>query len=304
MSDVVDKAPIALFVYNRPAHTKATLDSLFRCEGSLESELYIFCDGAKGLEDEAAVNEVRTLVRSKDWCKSVHVIERAENLGLAESIINGVTKIVDRYGRVIVLEDDLILSSQFLNFMNDALETYKDIERVMHISGYIFPVEGELPETFFYRITTCWGWATWRRAWKFFEADAKKSLLDVKSSGRSDEFDVDGYYQYVKMLEAQVESKLDSWATRWYASVFLKEGLCLHPGLSLVNNIGLDSSGIHCGTTDIFEVEVNEKRIGDFTHKIVEDEEALELIKVFLKSTEKSLLAKMIDKAKTVMQRT
>ena len=140
------------------------------------------------------------------------IIERDENRGLADSIISGVTEIVNRYGRIIVLEDDLVLSSQFLNYMNDALEIYKDSEKVMHISGYMFPVKGELPETFFYRTTSCWGWATWKRAWDSFEPDSNKLLNIIKDKGLKRKFDIEGSTGHYKMLQMQSKGKVNSWA--------------------------------------------------------------------------------------------
>ena len=196
---MMSQAPVALFVYNRPRHTEQCLESLSKCEGAGESELFVFSDGPKRSEDKEAVEKVRELVKSRNWCKEVHVTERKENRGLAKSIIAGVTEIVNRFGRVIVLEDDLVLSPQFLNYMNDALEIYKDEERVMHVSGYMFPVKVDLPETFFYRGTSCWGWAMWKRVWDFFEPDANKLLAAFKSKYLRWEFDINGSIGHYKI---------------------------------------------------------------------------------------------------------
>jgi hypothetical protein len=273
------KAPIVLFVYSRPWHTEQCLESLAQCEGADESELYIFCDGPRRPDDKEAVEKVRKLVKSRNWCKVVHITEREKNMGLAKSIIAGVTEIVNRFGRIIVLEDDLILSSQFLNYMNDALEVYKDEERVMHISGYMFPVKAELPETFFFRGASCWGWATWKGAWEAFEQNAEILLDEFKKDKvKRREFDIEGSHYYFKILREQAKGMVDSWGIRWYASVFLRNGLCLHPALSLVKNIGHDRTGTHCVSTDVFDTEMNRKGVSYFAQDLTESEDAVRAI--------------------------
>ncbi len=295
------RAPIAFFAYNRPEHTRQALESLCKCDGALESELFIYCDGPKGAKDEKAVHKVREIVKSYPWCGAVEVIEKDVNVGLANSIIHGVTEIVNRYGRIIVLEDDLVLSPQFLNFMNDALDNYMDIQQVMHISGYMFPVRGKLPETFFYRATSCWGWATWKRAWDKFEPDAIKLLAKFENAKQRWEFDIKGTMQYYKMLAGQTRNNTDAWAARWYASVFLNNGLCLHPGISLVNNIGHDGTGLHCGPTDVYKVEISKERVSHFTMDIKESEQAIMLMSDFYRSLNKPFLVRVFNKLKQVI---
>ena len=150
-------SPIALFVYNRPHHTRKTLESLMANAELSDSPLYVFCDGAKRKKDIPLVQATRELIRSYELDNAT-IIEREENMGLANSIITGVTELCNKYGRVIVVEDDLYLSPYFLKYMNTALDTYEEYDAVMHISGYLFPVRGQLPDTFFYRATSCWGW--------------------------------------------------------------------------------------------------------------------------------------------------
>lgn len=296
----MNNTPIAFFAYNRPEHTKKALESLSQCGGAVESELFIFCDGSKKPEDEENVKAVRILVKSKKWCGKVNIIERDKNRGLANSIISGVTEIVNRYGRIIVLEDDLVLSPEFLNYMNDALEIYKDIQKVIHISGYMFPVKGELPETFFYRATSCWGWATWKRAWEKFEPDVNNLLASFQDKNQRWKFDIEGSMNYYKMLQYQATGKINSWAIRWYASVFLDGGLCLHPGKSFVKNIGHDRTGIHCTLTDVYTVTVHKKRIFYFTQEIRENEEVVKLMADFYRSLKKPFPIRILNKLKQI----
>lgn len=135
-------APIIVFCYDRPKHLEQTLDALSRNELANQSTLYIYCDGPKkGASDEMLqkIADVRQVARKRQWCKEVHVVEREHNVGLMNNIVGAVTEIVNAYGRVITMEDDIITSKGYLRFMNESLELYKDDKQVMHISGYMWP---------------------------------------------------------------------------------------------------------------------------------------------------------------------
>lgn len=296
------KAPIALFVYNRPEHTRITFDSLIANLGFSDSRIYIFCDGPKKKKDIPAVQATRELMRSYELPNAT-LLESGHNIGLANSIIAGVTELCDRYGKVIVLEDDLDISPYYLEYMNMALAKYEKNELVMHISGYMFPVNGELPETFFYRVPSSWGWATWKRAWDQFRPDAHELLADFKDTRKRWEFDIQGSMDFYKMLRHQTEGKIDSWAIRWYASVFLNRGLCLHPGKSLVNNIGHDGTGVHCDETDVYDVQYNDHKILDFTQDIYENEEAIKLMAEYYRSIRKPIFIQAYYKAKRIVKK-
>jgi hypothetical protein len=245
-------APIALFAYNRLWHTRQTVEALQKNELALQSELIVFSDGPRTEADREKVRSVRNYLKTIAGFRIVIIVERDENLGLAQSIITGVTEIVNRYGRIIVLEDDMVTSPYFLRFMNDALEFYRDEERVISIHGYTPPLNVKLPETFFLKGADCWGWATWQRGWELFEPDGKHLLDVLERASLVHEFNYDGFFDYRKMLQAQTQGKISSWAIRWYASAFVKNRLTLYPGSSLVLNIGNDKSGTHCGSTDVF----------------------------------------------------
>ena len=253
-------APIVLFVYNRPWHTEQTLTALMQNGLAEESTLYIYSDGAKnsGFEEAQKVKEVRNLIRSKKWCNEVNIIESDNNKGLADSIKDGVTEIVNKYGKIIVLEDDIVTSKGFLKYLNDALAMYEKEEKVFHISGYMFPVKGKLPKTFFYKQTSCWGWATWADKWKIFEPSAKKLYEKLQFSGKIEQANIDGTNQFVRHLKENAEGSLKTWAVLWHFSVYFQDGLCLHPNKSLVQNIGLDNSGSNCEITDKFDVKLSE----------------------------------------------
>jgi len=244
-------SPIALFVYNRPWHTRQTLESLASNDLADQSILYVFSDGPKNIdnnEDLHKVNEVRTLIKSRLWCKEVHLIESETNRGLANSVIRGVTEIVNKFGIVIVLEDDLLLSNGFIKYMNDALSKYILDDKVMQISGYNFPIRN-IPQNnsaFFTSMASSWGWATWKRAWNLFDKFATGYEILKTDKVLARKFDLNGTYPYSSMLYKQMETKeLDSWAIRWWWSIFKNKGLTLFPDKSLVSNIGFDKSGTH-----------------------------------------------------------
>lgn len=240
-------APILLFVYNRPEHTRRCIESLTRNALAADSTLYIYADGPKDTTQQTAVDEVRSYLRTISGFKTVNLIERKENWGLARNIIDGVTTQVNHYGKVIVLEDDLVVAPYFLQFMNDALETYKDEPKIGHIQACDFTQDPSLPETFLIKWTGSWGWATWERAWKHFNPDGKALLEELEQRKLTYTFDFNGKYGFTRMLRRQIEGKNNSWAIRWNASLFLKDILSLNVGRSLVQNEGFDGSGTNCG---------------------------------------------------------
>jgi hypothetical protein len=212
-----------------------------------ESYLFIYADGAKDSTQQEAVNEVRNYIRTIQGFKQITLLERSENWGLARNIIDGVTTQVNRYGKVIVLEDDLVVAPYFLQFMNDALEVYKDEPKVGHIQACDFTQDSSLPSTFLIKWTGSWGWATWDRAWKYFNPNGKELLQELEERKLTRIFDFNGKYGFTRMLRRQIEGKNNSWAIRWNASLFLKDILSLNVGRSLVQNEGFDGSGTNCG---------------------------------------------------------
>lgn len=264
-------APIVLFTYNRPWHTRQTIEALQKNHLASESVIFIFSDGPKTKEDEPKVEEVRKFLKTIQGFKQIEIIEREKNWGLAKNIIDGVTKVVNEYGKVIVLEDDIVTSPFFLKFMNEALNRFEDKEKVMHISGYMYPIKTEgLPDTFFIKPTSCWGWATWKRAWKFFERNPQKQINSLTKEQIKD-FNLNNSYDYWSQLVLNYEGKLYTWAIFWYLSVYLNNGLSLHPRESLTKNIGTNAGGTHFkAKTKVFDVELSTKDNWDFPDIIEE----------------------------------
>ncbi len=239
-------APIALFAYNRPEHLRKSLDALLADPLAAESELHVFCDAAKKPEHASAVAEVRRLVRSITGFRAITIVERASNFGLAKSIRDGVGALCETHGRVIVLEDDLLVAPGFLRFINGGLARYQDDARVYQISAYMYP--GCYPgndDALFLPTISCWGWATWARAWAAFDPSLAGLAALNESRDLRDRFNLHGAYDYFSMAKQQSCGKIDSWGICWHLSVFMLDGLVLFPRESLVQNIGVDASGTH-----------------------------------------------------------
>jgi len=294
-------APIALFVYNRLQHTRLTVEALQQNELVDKSDLFVFSDGARTEDDVAKVRDVRQYVKSISGFASVTVIEREVNYGLAQSIIAGVTELVDRFGAVIVLEDDLVTSKYFLRYMNEALRKYEHDERVISIHGYCYPTKQQLPETYFLRGADCWGWATWKSGWKMFEPDSRKLLHEIETRGLTRKFDYDGAYPYSRMLKNQIAGRVDSWAVRWHASAFLRNKLTLYPGRSLVNNIGGDSSATHTKSLADFQISLAQTTVDLHDIAVEENRKARDAVIEFFRSIKPSLVKRIFNKVKSLV---
>lgn len=292
-------APIILFVYNRPDHTLRTLKALENNNLASESDLFIYSDAPKNEHSALAVEQVREII-SRSWkFKTVTLTLRDINCGLAANVIDGVSKIVKQYGQVIVLEDDLVTSSFALEYFNDALELYRYQDQVMQISGYGYPVKDieTLPETFFFRVANSWGWATWDRAWSQFNSDIN-NLTDDFTSEQIHRFSIEGKENFWKQVQEFKAGKINSWAIRWYASVFKNNGLVLYPRNSLTQNIGNDGSGTHTAAETTYQVVLANKKITEFPQEIQEHAQAYESIKYFYAHRKGSLLQRGIRFAK------
>lgn len=289
-------APIALFVYNRPWHVRQTVEALERNDLSRESDLFIFSDGPKDKSSEEDVIMVREYIKTIKDFKSVTTVLRKENFGLARSVITGVSEIVSRYGRIIVMEDDIVSSSFFLKFMNDALDFYSNDERIVSISGYMYPVNAYLPETFFLRGADCWGWATWRRGWEIFEKDAKKLLDELKLRNLTREFDYDNTYGYTKMLYDQAGGRVSSWAICWHASSFLKGRISLYPGRSLVRHIGNDGSGTHLDRSNALDCNIADSPIKINSISVEENQAVRQEMKNYFRGIKPQVIKRIFRK--------
>jgi hypothetical protein len=287
-----NKTPVALFTYNRPAEAQLVLQTLSKCARLDECRVFIYCDGPASAETRGRVEASRRVVREWAGPLKAEVIERDENLGLARSIVTGVTELCREMGRVIVVEDDFALSPDFLDYMLDGLAHYRDAPEVYQISGYMFPVaQSALPELFFLPLTTTWGWATWERAWRIFDWDATDALSQLADPQLRRRFDLDESCPYSTMLEQRLKNRNDSWGILWWWAVFKTGGLVLYPRRSLVWVGGFDGSGTHNRKEGGLEQDAlehfGEPRLSrplKLPEALVPCDEALERIKLFLRS--------------------
>lgn len=245
-------SPIILFVYNRPYHTKQTLEALMQNDLADASDLYIFCDGAKEnatQKEKDSIKEVREIIRLKKWCGTIHINEAEKNIGLANSIIKGIGEVVIKYGKIIVLEDDIVTSNRFLKYMNSALNYYENYDQVAGISGFSYPTSHKFNSVYFLPIGSSWGWATWQRQWNQTNFDSKWLVENIESKKQFGKFDFGGFPFY-KMLKDQSDGIINSWAIRFYASFFLQGKCFVFPPKSFVQNIGFDDYATHTNKSD------------------------------------------------------
>lgn len=288
-------APVILFVYNRPEHTRITLDKLCKNILADNTDLFIFSDGAKSEKEQINVDKVRTIIENATGFKSITILKRTINIGLAASVIAGVSEVISKYGNAVVLEDDIATEPNFLIFMNNALNYYQNNKSVYSVSGYRYP--GKIPksykyDTLLYPRASSWGWGTWLDRWEnvdwsisdyhSFKND-KKAICDFNSGGKD----------MATMLELQMQGKIDSWAIRWCYHHYKHRGCCVLPVKIVLNNTGLDGSGIHCikSNASFKDLEVSDK-----TEWIFTDKENKKIIRTLAAHFSQSKLRKMIKK--------
>lgn len=274
-------APVVLFVYKRLTQTQATVEALKKNILAQDTDLYIFSDGPKSTADKEAIISLRQYLKSITGFKSITIRESDKNNGLATAIVSGVSEIVNRYGRVIVLEDDIMTSAYFLQFMNDALDTYENDEAVKSISGYMYPHQTKLPDTFFFNVPLCWGWATWKRAWDQYNDSADFHITHLNKTRQWKAFNKFGGGYLERQLRKNATGKMNTWFIYWHASVFFHNGYCLYPGITLVENTGFDNSGEHGASTNVYFSPVSMQPIPVEKQPLTENVAATRIIRRF-----------------------
>lgn len=293
-----EPAPIAVFVYKRPVHTARLIDSLLANEAAARSPLFVFCDGARTAEDSDAVAATRSVVRQR-LGRHAQIIERDTNRGLSASVIAGVTELVGRYGKVIVLEDDLVLHPRCIDFLNGALARYEDEGSVYHVNAYRYPLPAASTASFS-RLPSSWGWATWARSWAAFEADPGDLERRIREAKLVSAMDFGGTRPYFAMLQTQARALIDSWAILWYASLLLRGGLALYPNVSQVMNGGMDNSGVHCAATRDFDVVLGPAS-GLWPAEVAEDPLMYRQMQVFFRSVRDTVARRVARKVKRML---
>ncbi|WP_257666569.1 glycosyltransferase [Parapedobacter tibetensis] len=251
--DITNLAPICLFTYNRLAETKQTLETLQRNFLAPQSDLYVFSDGWKNEKAKEEVLSVRAFLKTITGFKNIYIIESKTNRGLANSIISGVNLIFKNYETVIVLEDDLITSPNFLNYMNQALYHYRSTDKIQSISGYSVAINSEGSNYIFNR-TFPWGWATWKHYWheNIFDPNSIKKIITanptfLKGFRKKCGDDVS------KMLLDSLSERNNSWYIKWVFNHYLNKNFALFPRISKVTNIGYNGTGTHCNAINTYQ---------------------------------------------------
>ena len=254
-------APIIIFAYNRPEHLRKTIESLSKNPLAGQSDVFIFSDGPKKQEDTLIISHLRAYLKSIQGFKTIQITEREKNWGLANSVIAGVSEIVQQSGKAIVLEDDMICAPNFLNFMNDALNKYQNNTQIFSISGYTFPIQ--IPadyhlDVFISPRASSWGWATWQDRWEKADWQVSDYQYFTNNNTLKQQFNQSGGYDLSLMLKKQMLGKVNSWAIRWTYTHFKNQAFCLYPLKSKIHNIGADKSGTHTPKTQKYAVELSE----------------------------------------------
>jgi hypothetical protein len=252
--------PIILFTYNRPDHTRLTVESVRRNIGAAESDLYVFCDGPKNDQHAEKVREVRQYLRGIEGFQSVNIVERDANLGLAKSIIAGTSQILEKHAACIVLEDDMLSAPNFLLFMNEALCAYRDRDDIFSVTGYNYPLK--IPQDYPYDAYlsyrgSSWGWGTWADRWRKVDW-AVQDYAQFSGSAQEQALFARGGNDLPQMLKLQMEGKIDSWAIRFDYAHHKHNAFCLHAVRPKIRNIGFDGSGVHCGVSDEYDVTLDQ----------------------------------------------
>jgi len=263
-------APIAIFAYNRPLHLENLVKSLTKNHLSKNSSVVVFIDGPKNSFDEQKQIQILDYLKGVFPFKSLEIRASSKNKGLANSIRLGVSNMLEENSSLIVLEDDLVLSSTFLDYMNQALDFYADQPKVASIHGFQYPLKHSIDQPVFFRGADCWGWATWSDRWATVSFDSQYLLGQIRDSNLVDSFNLGGGMNFYGMLQNQANGQVDSWAICWHASMFLQDRLTLFPPTSLVQNNGNDGSGVHSGVNNFFETELIEQTSWMFSPQIEE----------------------------------
>lgn len=296
----INPAPIVLFIYNRPEHTRTVLNALSENIGADQSEIYVFADGPKegaSPEEICKIEETRSVIKEKKWCKNIHLIKREKNMNLEDNVIDGITTVVSKYGKVIVLEDDIVCSPYFLKYCNDGLQVYEKNKQIYSINAFMFPIDyGESAETFLLPFISSWGWATWKNRWEKFDHLIKDAEVISNNEFLSQRFNL-ANYSYTSIL------CMKTWDIKWYYTAFLRNGLGVFPTKTLVKNIGFDSTGTHNGNEGLRQ----DLYLGSILHKSQDSiciNSYLKYLEYFTKSTSKpNILSRIFYKLRFIINR-
>jgi len=289
-----EEIAIVCFAYKRPYHLKKCLASILKNKESKGIPLIVYVDGPKNDLDQRERAKVIDLVKETKGFKKIKLKERKTNFGLYLSLTKGISETLEHYKKVIIIEDDISVSPFFLNYMIEALSLYEGDKDVASIHGYLPPIKEKLPNSFFLRGADCWGWGTWDDRWQWFRSDAANMKDEIKKLNLSKKFNLENGFDYLGMLDDKIAGNNNSWAICWHASCFLKNKLTLHPGKSMVKNIGLDNSGENCKPSESFESNTFNEKLNIKKINICEDKNIRKYFSNHFKSNNLFLKSKLM----------
>ncbi len=260
-------APIALFVYNRPEHTRLTVEALQKNELAERSDLFVFADGSKNGAATPAVEEVRKLLRSIEGFRSVTIVERERNSGLSESIISGVTQLCNEHGRAIAVEDDVMTAPDFLAFVNHGLDRYKDEPRIFSVTGHNFPipVPASYPYDAYCSYRSCsWGWGTWKDRWEKADWSVSDFPEFIADREQQERFNLGGDDLTWMLTQGMTGKTKGTWDVVWAYAHYKHSAVALRAVVSKVYNTGFDGSGVHCRRAPFRQIALNSRAISDY----------------------------------------
>ena len=311
-------APIALFAFNRPWHLDKTLKNLSNCAEAIKSNVTIFIDGPRNSKDRRKISDtLRTANMYDKSFKSLCIIESKYNQGCAGSILNGIDQILIDSKKIIVLEDDILVSSEFLRFMNQALDLYENNKSVYHINGFNYDIDtrsyaNPQKSCHMLRQMFCWGWGTWKDRWESMRENPLANdpfyiIEKIPQEKRSD-FNINSSIDLWSQVTDNAEGKINTWAIFWYAFIFKSNGLCLTPLSTLTYNIGFDGSGTHCGGTarKFFEPDMARDKISEYPEgeqAECEDEKVHKLIVKHLKRRKLLKIKSLPERTMTLLKK-
>ena len=295
-------APVLITSFNRDSHFCETLKALSENIEAKNTRLYISIDGWVTKEDKKKQQKILEFAKLYSGkFSSLNITQQPKNLGLSKNITESITNIINKHGKIIVLEDDVVVSRAFLKFMNDSLSYYEKKKKIWHIAAYnIFNDKKKLNEIFLWRIMNCWGWATWQDRWSHYEKNPEK-LIRSFNKKKIDEFNLGSTNIFWDQIIDNFEGTIDTWAIFWYATIFQNSGLCVNPWFSYIRNIGLDGTGVHYkknNSTNLIE-DVNHNGVFVPQDILEENTNAVNIMKNhYKKQTMKmsSLLSRFLNK--------
>ena len=287
-------APVLITAFNRDFHFKETLKELSKNNEAKNTCLYISIDGWIDEKDrKKQENIIKFAKKYKNKFLNLKINQQSKNLGLSRNITKSITNIIDQHGKIIVVEDDVIVSRAFLKFMNDSLNYYEEKKKIWHIAAYNIINDKKKPnEIFLWRLMNCWGWATWKDRWSHYEKNPKKIIEDF-SKQQINDFNLGATNIYWDQIIDNYEGTIKTWAIFWYATIFKNSGLCVNPWFSYIKNIGLDGTGVHY-KKDIsknLNQELNHSGVFNPKNVLEEDNHALKIMKYHYKKQSTSIIS-------------